>query len=254
MSTRSRPRSASAMRPGPTSSPASRSTRPKVTMWRVRASLTRWRPRPRRAPRRAARRRRRRARASKSSWYFSTAPSVCSTTAASSSSQPSAASACVQSIVSATPGALARSRPRRPATNAAASAASRSEHAGHAQAHDLDLALERRVGDPVEQAAALERVVQLARAVGGEDDRRAAGAASMVPISGIVIWKSESTSSRKASNSSSARSISSISRTTGSSEAIASSSGRRMRKSGPKSSCSSTAPSCAARMCSSWRA
>jgi hypothetical protein len=78
--------------------------------------------------------------------------------------------------------------------------------------------------------------------------------ASMVPISGIVIWKSESTSSRKASNSSSARSISSMSRTTGSSEVIASSSGRRMRKSGPKSSCSSTDPSWAARMCSSWRA
>ena len=35
-----------------------------------------------------------------------------------------------------------------------------------------------------------------------------------VPISGIVIWKSESTSSRNASNSSSARSISSIRRTT----------------------------------------
>ena len=37
-----------------------------------------------------------------------------------------------------------------------------------------------------------------------------------VPISGIVIWKSDSISSRKASNSSSARSISSISSTTGS--------------------------------------
>ena len=58
--------------------------------------------------------------------------------------------------------------------------------------------------------------------------------ASMVPISGMVIWKSERTSSRKASNSSSARSISSMSRTTGSSEVIASSSGRRMRKSGPE--------------------
>ena len=37
--------------------------------------------------------------------------------------------------------------------------------------------------------------------------------ARIVPISGIVIWKSESSSSRKLSNSSSARSISSISRT-----------------------------------------
>ena len=54
----------------------------------------------------------------------------------------------------------------------------------------------------------------------------------MVPISGIVTWKSESSSSRKASNSSSARSTSSISSTGGtwSSLSIASSSGRRSRK------------------------
>ncbi len=58
--------------------------------------------------------------------------------------------------------------------------------------------------------------------------------ASIVPISGIVIWKSESTSSRNASNSSSARSISSMRSTTCSSESIASSSGRRMRNSGPE--------------------
>ncbi len=42
-------------------------------------------------------------------------------------------------------------------------------NAGHAQLHDLDLPLERRVADPVEEAAALERVVQLARPVRGED-------------------------------------------------------------------------------------
>ena len=41
--------------------------------------------------------------------------------------------------------------------------------------------------------------------------------ARIVPSSGIVIWKSDSTSSRNASNSSSARSISSMSSTTGSS-------------------------------------
>ena len=46
------------------------------------------------------------------------------------------------------------------------------------------------------------------------------------PISGIVIWKSERTSSSIASNSWSVLSISSISRTTGTSELIASSSGR----------------------------
>jgi hypothetical protein len=65
-----------------------------------------------------------------------------------------------------------------------------------------------------------------------------------------VIWKSERTSRRNASNSSSARSISSISRTTGSVLSIASSSGRRMRKFGPNSSCSETVPSWAERM---WR-
>ena len=212
----SRPRSASAIRPGPTSSPASRSTRPNVTTSRVEGLAHR----PAAARARlldAARRRsssrthlevlvvledRRRASARRPS--------------ASSSSQPSAASACAQSIVSATPGGLARSRPRRPCTNAAAWRGEPLGDAGHAQAHDLDLALERRVADPVEQAAALERVVQLARAVGGEHDARAP-ARVIVPISGIVIWKSESTSSRNASNSSSARSISSISSTTGSS-------------------------------------
>ncbi len=73
--------------------------------------------------------------------------------------------------------------------------------------------------------------------------------ALIVPISGIVIWKSESTSSRNASNSSSARSISSISSTTGSSESIASSSARRIRKRFEKSSSSETLPSCAARRC-----
>jgi hypothetical protein len=44
--------------------------------------------------------------------------------------------------------------------------------ARHPQPHDLDLALQRRVRDPVEQAAALERVVQLAGAVRREDHRR----------------------------------------------------------------------------------
>ena len=50
--------------------------------------------------------------------------------------------------------------------------ASRSGTPGHAGAHDRDLALERRVPDPVVEAAALERVVQLARAVRGEDHDR----------------------------------------------------------------------------------
>ena len=49
----------------------------------------------------------------------------------------------------------------------------RLRHAGQAGADDLRLALARRVVDPVVQAAALERVVQLARAVRREHDQRA---------------------------------------------------------------------------------
>src|SRR3954449_13153089 len=54
----------------------------------------------------------------------------------------------------------------------------------------------------------------------------------MVPISGIVTWKSDSSSSRNASNSSSARSISSIRRTGGGSSALSipSGNGGRPRK------------------------
>src|SRR5439155_16279487 len=45
-------------------------------------------------------------------------------------------------------------------------------HAGYPQLHDLDLPLECGVADPVEEAAALERVVQLAGAIRREDDVR----------------------------------------------------------------------------------
>src|SRR5881394_3497629 len=64
------------------------------------------------------------------------------------------------------------------------------------------------------------------------------GGALIVPISGIVIAKSASTSSRYASNSSSARSISSINSTGGSGREFSSarSSGRRMRNSSEKMS------------------
>ena len=54
--------------------------------------------------------------------------------------------------------------------------------------------------------------------------------ALIVPSSGTETWKSESTSSRNASNSGSALSISSTSSTTGSSDWIACSSGRGERK------------------------
>ena len=124
---------------------------------------------------------------------------------------------------------------------------------------DLDLALGAGVVDPVVQAAALERVVQLPGAVRGEDDQRRPGRRVIVPISGMLIWKSESSSSRNASNSSSARSISSMSSTARSPARTACSSGRSSRNRGPKSW--STRPrrsavlrSDSARICSSWRA
>ncbi len=60
--------------------------------------------------------------------------------------------------------------------------------------------------------------------------------ASIRPSSGIVIWKSESSSSSIASNSWSVLSISSISSTTGSGDAIAVISGRASRNSSPKMS------------------
>ena len=60
---------------------------------------------------------------------------------------------------------------------------------------DGELLLERRVIDPLIQAAALQRIVHLARAVRGEDDERRVRA-RMVPSSGMVIWNSASSSSR----------------------------------------------------------
>ena len=66
--------------------------------------------------------------------------------------------------------------------------------------------------------------------------------AATVPSSGIVTWKSDSTSSSSASNSKSTLSISTRS-TVGSSDEIASSSGRVSRKSWPKmSSCVASHP------------
>ena len=73
----------------------------------------------------------------------------------------------------------------------------------------------RRVVDPVVQAAALDRVVQVARAVGGQDDDRRVRARGSCRAPGSSRCASASSSSRNASKSSSARSISSISSTAG---------------------------------------
>ena len=85
--------------------------------------------------------------------------------------------------------------------------------ARRADAHDLELALDVGIVDPVVEAAALQRVVDLARAVARDDDDRRRASARTVPSSGMVSWFSARTSSRKASNGSSARSSSSISST-----------------------------------------
>ena len=84
-------------------------------------------------------------------------------------SAPSAATACAQSIVSATPGGLYRSRSRSAATAAATCRRERFGDLGGSDAQDGELALEVGVVDPVVQAAALQRVVDVAGAVRGDD-------------------------------------------------------------------------------------
>jgi len=90
---------------------------------------------------------------SASSRYLRTAPRVAAAVSTSRWRAPTSCSARAQSIVSATPGGLSRS-------------------AGQPGVQDLDLALQVRVVEPEVEAAPLERVVHLARAVGGEDDQR----------------------------------------------------------------------------------
>ena len=85
---------------------------------------------------------------------------------------PSDRSAAAQSSVSATPGTLVRSASRSRWTKPTTSRREPLGACGHAREHDLVFLLRRRVVDPVVQAAALERVVDLARPVRGEDDAR----------------------------------------------------------------------------------
>ena len=91
-----------------------------------------------------------------------------STTAGTSSAAPRASSADAQSSVSATPGTLVRSASRSRWTKPTIWRASRSGAAGTRE-HDLELALEARVVDPVVEAAALQGVVNLAGPVAGQD-------------------------------------------------------------------------------------
>ena len=163
-----------AERSGVTGTPASCSRRPKRGDQRRQVELDRLDPKSSIARTSCSR-----PAARTTSWsspYLSTDPSVRSIAAASSCSTPSTSSAASQSIASAMPGGFCTSLARIRATASTHLHGQRLGRALHAPAHDLDLALGRRVVDPVVQAAALDRVVQVARAVGGEhDDRRVRG-------------------------------------------------------------------------------
>ena len=107
-----------------------------------------------------------------SSSYLRTTPSVSSTRSGASSVAPSDSSAAAQSSVSATPGHLGQVRGPQAVDerdDLAREAGGRVRHAGR---DDLELLGRRRVVDPVVQAAALERVVDLARPVRREHDAR----------------------------------------------------------------------------------
>ena len=117
-----------------------------------------------------------------SSRYFSTEPSVCSTTSASISWRPSASRAMrpVDRL-----GDAGRLREVEAAQLAHERRRLGGEPLGDARdpdLDDLDLAVDRRMADPVEEGAALERVVQLARPVGGEDHGRLAARADRAEL------------------------------------------------------------------------
>ena len=115
---------------------------------------------------------------SESSRYFRAAPRVAAATSASRRVAPIVSRARAQSSVSATPGGLMSSpRAAQPLHERDDLLGERRRHLGQARAHDLELARQAGVVDPVVEAAALEGVVQLAGAVGGEhDERRCRGA------------------------------------------------------------------------------
>ena len=111
-----------------------------------------------------------------SSWYFSSTPSVSDTVAGSSATASSSLKAVAQSSVSATPGDLNRSCLRSACTKPTTCSDKLLADARHLGAHDLQLARRGRIADPMVEAAPLERVVDLAGAVRGDDhDRRLRG-------------------------------------------------------------------------------
>ena len=126
--------------------------------------------------------------------------------------------------------------PRSTRTVRTSASASCSAELRHPRKHDAPLPVGVGVVEVQVEAAALERLRQLAGRVGGEHDERPAHAPTTVPSSGMVTWKSESTSSSSPSTSTSALSISSTSSTVGSVRRIAVSSGRGSRNSSVKMS------------------
>ncbi len=118
-----------------------------------------------------------------------------------------------QSIASAMPGGFwtsrrAAGRPRRRPAVASASATPRTRRRTMSSSRSGDGVVE-----PLVQAAALERVVQVARAVARSARSPAGARRGSSPAPGSSPWRRRSSSSRKASKSSSARSTSSISST-----------------------------------------
>ena len=110
--------------------------------------------------------------ASTSSRAFSTTPIVSSMPTRSSASRSSATSADTQSIVSDTPGAFSRSSVRSACTSAVTCAASRADASGTRPRTIASSFSKLGILDPLIQAAALQRVVHLARAVRGQDHQR----------------------------------------------------------------------------------
>ena len=97
---------------------------------------------------------------------------VSDTVSGSSATLSSSVSAPAQSMVSATPGTLNSSSSRSFWMNAHHLGREPAVGLGHLAPHDLQLARGIGIVDPMIEAAPLQRVVDLARAVGGDDDDR----------------------------------------------------------------------------------
>ena len=108
-----------------------------------------------------------------SSWYFSSTPIVSETVSGSSATLSSSVSALAQSMRLGDARHLEQVDLRAASgRSATTSADSRWLALRHLAAHDLQLARGVGIVDPVIEAAPLQRVVDLARAVGGDDDDR----------------------------------------------------------------------------------